>query len=32
MSVSPLVSIKNLHATAGETPILQGIDLSAEYF
>jgi Fe-S cluster assembly ATP-binding protein len=27
MSVSPLVSIKNLHATAGETPILQGIDL-----
>ena len=27
MSVSPLVSIKNLHATAAGTPILQGIDL-----
>ena len=27
MSASPLVSIKNLHANAGDTPILQGIDL-----
>ncbi|MEM9176483.1 MAG: Fe-S cluster assembly ATPase SufC [Myxococcota bacterium] len=27
MSEAPLVSIKNLHANAGETPILKGIDL-----
>ena len=27
MSKAPLVSIKNLHANAGDTPILQGIDL-----
>ncbi|MCR9094670.1 MAG: Fe-S cluster assembly ATPase SufC [bacterium] len=27
MSEAPLVSIKNLHANAGDTPILQGIDL-----
>jgi len=27
MSDAPLLSIRNLHATAGETPILQGIDL-----
>jgi Fe-S cluster assembly ATP-binding protein len=27
MSEAPLISIRNLHATAGDTPILQGIDL-----
>ena len=27
MSEAPLVSIQNLHANAGDTPILQGIDL-----
>jgi len=27
MSDAPLISIRNLHATAGETPILKGIDL-----
>lgn len=27
MSEAPLVSIKNLHANAGDTPILKGIDL-----
>ena len=27
MSDAPLISIRNLHATAGDTPILQGIDL-----
>jgi len=27
MSSSPLVSIRNLHANAGDTPILRGIDL-----
>ena len=27
MPASPLVSIKNLHANAGDTPILRGIDL-----
>ncbi len=27
MSTAPLIQIKNLHATAGETPILRGLDL-----
>ena len=27
MSEAPLISIRNLHATAGDTPILRGIDL-----
>ena len=27
MTEAPLISIRNLHATAGDTPILQGIDL-----
>ncbi len=27
MSEAPLLSVRNLHATAGETPILRGIDL-----
>ncbi len=27
MSDAPLISIRNLHATAGDTPILKGIDL-----
>ena len=30
MSDAPLISIRNLHATAGDTPILKGIDLDIQ--
>ena len=30
MSTTPLVSIRNLHANAGDTPILKGLDLELQ--